>query len=150
MLWLRELVSAGLDSGSLALVDGMWRWRGPSVLATRLIELIEHRVECMPPDEAEVMELVAYGEPIAAALLSRLVTSGVVRKAEARSCSPWPTKSTPPTAPGQDAHEREPTVSSARAVATMSGTPANICVQLRATCLLPVNVWFGWTGCSGK
>jgi len=45
-------------------------------------------------------------------------------------------------------HDRDPTVSSATHRITMSGTPANISVQLAATCVLPVNVRFGCTGCS--
>jgi predicted ATPase len=72
-LLLRELVVAGLDQDALTDTDGVWRWQGPLVMAPRLMELINARLERLDEDELHVLELLAYGDPLGLDLLVDLV-----------------------------------------------------------------------------
>jgi ATP/maltotriose-dependent transcriptional regulator MalT len=83
-LLLRELVVAGLDTGRLAEVEGVWCWDGPWVMAPRLLELIEERLGRLDADEQAVLEVLAYGEPLGADLLAHLAASSVVEAVEAK------------------------------------------------------------------
>jgi hypothetical protein len=83
-LMLRELITAGQQAGSLHRVEGMWHWRGPWVLAPRLVELIEQRLGRLDTPERAVLELLAYAEPIGPDLLSRLVSAEAVEALEAK------------------------------------------------------------------
>jgi DNA-binding NarL/FixJ family response regulator len=83
-LMLHELVAAGHRAGALRSVEGVWRWQGPWVLAPRLIQLIEQRIGALDDDEQEVLELLAYGEPLGAELLARLVSAKAVETLESR------------------------------------------------------------------
>ncbi|WP_431899747.1 LuxR C-terminal-related transcriptional regulator [Nonomuraea sp. bgisy101] len=79
-LYLRELVLAGMlaDSG------GVWRWRGPLSITPSLRDTIAGRVGELTPDEREVLELLAYGEPLGADLLSSLASAAAVERLEDR------------------------------------------------------------------
>src|SRR5438270_1539545 len=83
-LFLRELVSAGLDGGALTLVDGLWQWDEAPVTATRLIELVESRLVGVTEDERDALEVLVFGEPLGATLLESLccpaATRGLERK----------------------------------------------------------------------
>lgn len=84
MLLLRELVNAGKDNGALAETAGVWRWDGPWVVAPRLVELITGRVGRLEPAEQEVLEVVAYGEPLGATLLTGLTDQRTVLTLESK------------------------------------------------------------------
>lgn len=83
-LLLRELVGAGLERGRLTAVEGVWRWEGPWVVAPRLAELISERLGRLDGDEQAVLELLAYGEPLGADLLARLVPLEVMEAVEGK------------------------------------------------------------------
>jgi DNA-binding CsgD family transcriptional regulator len=83
-LLLRELVVAGLESGSLALTHRVWRWRGPWVMAPRLVELIHGRLGRLDDEERHAVELLAYGEPLGADVLTRAVSLQAVERLEAK------------------------------------------------------------------
>lgn len=85
MLFLRELVDAGLDTGALAEVEGIWRWEGEWVMAPRLAELLTHRIGRLDPDEHRLLELVAYGAPIGVDSLTRLVEPELLQAVEAKN-----------------------------------------------------------------
>ncbi|GAB3399631.1 LuxR family transcriptional regulator [Flindersiella endophytica] len=72
MLFLRELVNAGLDSGALAKLEGVWHWTGEWVMAPRLQELLAARFGRLEADEHRLLELVAHGEPLTGEVVSRL------------------------------------------------------------------------------
>ncbi|HYH27583.1 MAG TPA: helix-turn-helix transcriptional regulator, partial [Actinomycetota bacterium] len=72
-LFLRELVLAGLDSGALLFVDGLWSWEGPFKPSPRLAELIGRRLEGFSPEATRALELIALGEPVPVAILESLV-----------------------------------------------------------------------------
>ncbi|MGW0806247.1 LuxR C-terminal-related transcriptional regulator [Nonomuraea sp. NPDC002799] len=84
VLYLRELVHAGRTGGSLAERDGQWRWQGELAMTGRLRELVGARIGHLDPDEREVLELVAFGEPLGAELLVSLSSAGAVERVEAR------------------------------------------------------------------
>jgi ATP/maltotriose-dependent transcriptional regulator MalT len=69
---LRELVDAGLETGALALRDGLWTWEGPFA-APRLRDLVEARLGRLSTDERAALELVAVGEPLALDVLEGII-----------------------------------------------------------------------------
>lgn len=84
VLYLREVVHAGRASGCLAERDGVWRWRGEMSMSTRLRELVGDRLGHLDQDEREVLELVAFGEPLGTELLAELTSARAVEQVEAR------------------------------------------------------------------
>jgi DNA-binding NarL/FixJ family response regulator len=81
-LFLRELIAGGLDSGALSWSAGVWRWAGPVTAAPRLVELVEAGLGRLDPEERDLLELLAFGEPLGAGLLERLVAAPVLASAE--------------------------------------------------------------------
>ncbi len=71
-LYCRELVLAGLASGSISQTDGVWRQAGPPVLSPRLAELLHERVGVLSAAERNALELVVLAEPADLGLLERL------------------------------------------------------------------------------
>lgn len=84
LLLLRELVDAGIDSGALTEIAGVWRWEGPWVIAPRLVELISDRIGRLDCSEQEILEIVAYGEPIGADVLTSLADQRTVESVESK------------------------------------------------------------------
>ncbi|WP_188188892.1 LuxR C-terminal-related transcriptional regulator [Nonomuraea sp. SYSU D8015] len=84
VLYLREVVHAGRASGCLAERDGQWHWRGELSVTTRLRELVSDRIGHLDADEREVLELVAFSEPVGAELLASLTSAQAVERVEDR------------------------------------------------------------------
>ncbi|MEU7898173.1 LuxR C-terminal-related transcriptional regulator [Nonomuraea sp. NPDC049152] len=80
VLYLRELVLSGI------LTDdrGLWRWRGPLTITPTLRETIAGRIGELTAREREVLELLAYGEPLGADLLAALGSLDAVNHLEDR------------------------------------------------------------------
>ncbi|MGA5701740.1 LuxR C-terminal-related transcriptional regulator [Peterkaempfera bronchialis] len=72
VLWLQQLVEAGLASGALAVVAEVWRWQGAFRLSTHLADLVEQRIGRLSPAVRRAAELLALGEPLGALVLERL------------------------------------------------------------------------------
>jgi DNA-binding CsgD family transcriptional regulator len=72
-LFLREVMEATLQDGSIRCVDGVWRWSGPAPLTTRLRDLLRERFEACAAKELEALRLVALGEPLEADALSGII-----------------------------------------------------------------------------
>jgi DNA-binding CsgD family transcriptional regulator len=82
-LYLRELVRGGVDTGALVYKDRVWRWQGPIRAAGRLVELLEDRIGALPLDLRQLVELVAFGEPLDVETLQEVGTdSASVHAAE--------------------------------------------------------------------
>ncbi|GAA3622417.1 LuxR family transcriptional regulator [Nonomuraea rosea] len=84
VLYLREIVHAGRTTGRLAERDGQWRWQGELAVTTRLRELVGARIGHLDQDEREVLELVAFGEPLETELLVSLTSAQAVERVEER------------------------------------------------------------------
>ncbi|HEY2668732.1 MAG TPA: LuxR C-terminal-related transcriptional regulator [Actinomycetota bacterium] len=84
VLFLRELILAGTESGAVRKADGVWGWRAPMAVSSRLQEMIAARVGNLDPDEAALMEVIALGEPVSATLLETLFSPATLEAAERR------------------------------------------------------------------
>ncbi|WP_162907745.1 AAA family ATPase, partial [Allorhizocola rhizosphaerae] len=77
-LYLRELVSAGIDAGRLRRVGAVWRWIGGPVAAHGLHELVRDRFAGLTADELAAVRLVALGEPVEAEVICECTEWAVV------------------------------------------------------------------------
>lgn len=91
-LYLRQLVDGELESSRLHQVAGVWRWSGELELSPGLAELVQARIGQLPDDQRDVVEVLAFGEPLGMPLLTELTDAAAVEAAEARAWS----RSTPP------------------------------------------------------
>lgn len=82
VLFLRELVLAGVDSVALIEGGGVWSWRGPLTVSSRLREVVAARLGTLDPDQAALMEVLAHGEPVPASFLEALFSAAVLETAE--------------------------------------------------------------------
>ncbi|MHB8669152.1 MAG: helix-turn-helix transcriptional regulator [Acidimicrobiales bacterium] len=72
VLFLRELVAAGLADGRLARRDDLWCWRGSLSTNARLVELVEARIARLGPDLRSTLEILAVGEPVGTGMIAAL------------------------------------------------------------------------------
>ena len=73
VLFVRELVLAGLDGGQLVEQRGVWRLVGPLVATPRLHELLAARLGGLPPDVADALDVLAVWEPTGLSTLEETV-----------------------------------------------------------------------------
>ncbi|WP_155358089.1 helix-turn-helix transcriptional regulator [Acrocarpospora macrocephala] len=75
-LYLRELVLSGV----LRDVGGLWLWHGSLTLTSTLRETIAARIGDLTAEEREIVELLAYGEPLGldSPVLERLETRQLI------------------------------------------------------------------------
>lgn len=83
-LYLRQLVDGEREAGRLAAVDGLWRWSRGTVVSPGLADLVRARMGALGEPLREVVDLLAFGEPLGAVLLVRLTDAAAVEGAEAR------------------------------------------------------------------
>lgn len=91
VLFLHHLVEHELDSGQLALVDGLWSWQGTPSVSPSLVELVETQIGAVPDAVRDVVDLVAIAEPIDRSLLTHLTDAHAIETAEERgliACTP--------------------------------------------------------------
>ena len=81
-LFLHELVSGALESGSLREESGSWRLRGALHPNDRLFELVTARLGNLSDAERHALELTALGEPLAQPALDQLADSEVIARLE--------------------------------------------------------------------
>jgi ATP/maltotriose-dependent transcriptional regulator MalT len=72
LLYLRELVRIGLDSGALARRGEIWIWDGPLVVSTELRDLIAERMAGLDEPTLAALEAAAVAEPFPHAIAERL------------------------------------------------------------------------------
>ncbi len=77
-LYLRELVSSGQTSGTVAAHHGLWRLQEPLTAGPRLTELVQERLARVGRNEMATLELVAFGDPVPLGILTRLAPSAYV------------------------------------------------------------------------
>lgn len=89
--YLSELVQGGLGDGTLALESGVWRQVRPRQPSARLVELVNARLADLVDEERAVLEVVAFGEPLAVSDLAALAPLTVAERLERRGllrCDP--------------------------------------------------------------
>ena len=84
VLYLRHLVEHHWELGSLACVDGEWRWTGAPSASPSLAELVEQQIGEVPDDLQHVVDLVAIAEPIDRHILIALSDPQAIEAAEQR------------------------------------------------------------------
>jgi DNA-binding CsgD family transcriptional regulator len=83
-LYLRQLVDGELEAGRLHQIAGVWRWSGELALSPGLVELLLVRIGRLSGALNDVVEVLAFGEPLGVPLLVRLTDAAAVEQAEAR------------------------------------------------------------------
>jgi DNA-binding NarL/FixJ family response regulator len=84
VLYLRQLVDGELESRRLHQVAGVWRWSGELALSPGLVELVSARIGRLPDAQRDVVEVLAFGEPLGVPLLVGLTDAVAVEQVEAR------------------------------------------------------------------
>jgi DNA-binding CsgD family transcriptional regulator len=77
-MFLRELVNGALETGVLVDAGGLWRLQGALSPTVRLVELVALRLGDLSQSERSVLELLALGEPLGPAELTRLADPAAV------------------------------------------------------------------------
>jgi DNA-binding CsgD family transcriptional regulator len=83
-LYLRNIVEQEVADGRLVSEHGSWRWIGDPIMPPGLVELIESRIGDLPAPVSDVIDLLAIGEPIELAALTRITDPAAVEEAETR------------------------------------------------------------------
>lgn len=83
-LYVREVVRAAVDARVLTEVDGMWRWQGELGVAGRLADLVGDRLSRVPGEERDLLELLAFGEPLPVGVIDQLGRRGALVAGERR------------------------------------------------------------------
>ena len=83
-LFARELLVGAEESKSVYAQDGIWFLRLPLPAPSRLTDLIASRLASIAPKTAEVVDLMAIGEPVGIDLLVGIVGHRAVEDAEKR------------------------------------------------------------------
>jgi DNA-binding CsgD family transcriptional regulator len=83
-LYLQNIVEQEIADGRIAHERESWRWTGEPNLPPGLTELIESRIGDLPSAVGDVLDVLAVGEPIELATLSRITDAGAVEEADVR------------------------------------------------------------------
>lgn len=83
-LYLRNIVERELGDGRLAMRQGYWYWTGDPVLPPGLTTLIDSRMGALPGPVSDVVDLLAVGEPMSLAALTRITDPAAVEEADMR------------------------------------------------------------------
>ena len=84
VLFLRELVEGGCETGRLRMRDGVWRWEGRIEPTPRLREIVEAQLGGLGADEQTALELLATDEPLGLGRVASLINPEVVAVLERR------------------------------------------------------------------
>ena len=83
-LYLRNIVEQEVADGRIVLAHERWRWTGDPILPPGLAELIESRIGDLPAAVSDVIDVLAVGEPIDLATLTRITDAAAVEEADTR------------------------------------------------------------------
>ncbi len=84
VLFLRELVEGGCETGWLRMRDGVWRWEGRMEPTPRLREIVQAQLGGLGDDERTALELLATDEPLGLGRVASLINPEVVAVLERR------------------------------------------------------------------
>lgn len=82
VLYVRELVLAAVESGSLVQLDGVWQWDEAVVPAPRLADAVGRRLEDLDLEDLEALATVALGEPLPLAAAEDLIPGSSLGRLE--------------------------------------------------------------------
>ena len=82
VLYLRNIVEQEVADDRIVQEGGVWRWIGDPIMPPGLVELVESRVGALPAPVGDVIDVLAVGEPIELATLTRITDAAAVEKAE--------------------------------------------------------------------
>jgi DNA-binding CsgD family transcriptional regulator len=77
-LYLRELLAAATEEGSLENDEGVWRLTRKPTVPSRLVELIDARLESLGDDERVALEILAVAHSVGRTALEDLVGTDTV------------------------------------------------------------------------
>lgn len=83
-MFVRELLIGAAESGSLRLHGGLWFLRMPLPAHARLTDLIAARLSSVDPETADVVDLLAIGEPLGIDALMGIAGRDAIEDAERR------------------------------------------------------------------
>ena len=81
-LYLRHLVEAAVNAGSLRQVEGVWKLRGEMRLTPELSTLIDQHLRALAPEVRTVLEFLAVEEPLSVSDLAEVAGLDAVDRAE--------------------------------------------------------------------
>ena len=81
-LYLREIIRAGHDHGSLTQDGDEWVSSGPIPAHERLLEVVNDRIGDVPVEQSEVLEVLAIADPIDLPVLTAVTSVHAVEAAE--------------------------------------------------------------------
>ncbi|MEB3021198.1 helix-turn-helix transcriptional regulator [[Mycobacterium] crassicus] len=84
VLYLRNIVEHEIADGRMVQQQGCWRWVGDPIIPPSLAGLIESRIGSLPGPVSDVIDVLAVGEPIALAALTRITDAAAVEEADVR------------------------------------------------------------------
>jgi DNA-binding NarL/FixJ family response regulator len=84
VLYLRHLFDGELEAGRLHQAAGLWVWSGSPKLSPGLMDLLSARIGQLPDTVKDVVEVLAFGEPLGVPLLVGLTDAVAVEQAEAQ------------------------------------------------------------------
>jgi len=84
VLYLRNIVEQETSDGRLAQHRGYWRWTGDPIVPPSLVELIESRIGRLPTSVGDVIDVLAVGEPLDLASLTRITAATALEEADTR------------------------------------------------------------------
>jgi DNA-binding CsgD family transcriptional regulator len=84
VLYLRNIVEQEVADRRIVQDHGNWGWIGDPTMPPGLVELIELRIGNLPVPVSDVIDVLAVGEPIELAALTRITSTAAVEEAETR------------------------------------------------------------------
>ncbi|HYJ54784.1 MAG TPA: AAA family ATPase, partial [Mycobacterium sp.] len=84
VLYLLNIVEQEVADGRIVQERGCWRWVGDPTMPPGLVELIESRIGALPTLVSDVIDVLAVGEPIELATLTRITDAAAIEEAETR------------------------------------------------------------------
>jgi DNA-binding CsgD family transcriptional regulator len=83
-LYLRQLVDGECEAGRLRKVGGVWQWTGTPAVSPSLVDLVETRMGGLPQPVGNVVDVLAFAEPLGVTVLAGLTDAVAVEQAETR------------------------------------------------------------------
>ncbi len=83
-LFLRNMVEGAVDAGTLTEVNGVWQFRGPTVIPSGLAELLDDRLAHAGEDVMNALKLLSLCEPLDIDAFAELAGEQAVDSAEMR------------------------------------------------------------------